>query len=61
MSNFNTDNLVPLTTPLQPGQRLLKRPDGTFLPVGVQGAGQEAPQDMSDLEFFDWYTILTNN
>ena len=38
MSNFTTENLIPYTGTIQPGQRLIKRKNGTFLPIGVAGA-----------------------
>lgn len=38
MSNFTTDNLIPYEGALKPGQRLLRRLNGSFLPIGVQGS-----------------------
>lgn len=45
MSNFTTDNLIPYEGALKPGQRLLRRLDGSFLPIGVQGGTQVASTD----------------
>lgn len=63
MGNFNNENLIPFTGELKPGQRLLKRPNGYFLPVGVSGgsnavAGYFADLDGNGLKF---YPIGSNN
>lgn len=42
MSNFTTENLIPITGTVKAGQRLLKLSDGTFLPIGI--AGGSTPQ-----------------
>ena len=39
MSNFTSDNLIAYEGTLKPGQRLLRRLDGTFLPIGAGSAG----------------------
>jgi len=69
MAKLTPQNLVQFTGTLQPGQRLLKRSDGTFIPVGVtQSPGQNqngnsgnSSGSFNDLDLFDWQMILNNN
>lgn len=63
MGNFNNENLIPFTGELKPGQRLLKRPDGYFIPVGASAgsnvvAGYFADKDGNGLKF---YPVGSNN
>lgn len=69
MAKLTPQNLVKFTGTLQPGQRLIKRSDGTFIPVGAtekpksSGSGNSGSSsgEFNNLDLFDWQMILNNN
>ena len=54
MSNYTTENLVPVLNPAENTRAIRVGDIVLIVPSGGSGGG------MDDLEFFDWFTILSN-